>query len=74
VDLVYADLIVGSIVGSIVSSSISALRTEVSLVLFLSSSVVDDRSVVAGAMTYTPLIGFPATVQEDGEVVEYSVF
>jgi len=68
--------IVGSIVGfaiigSIVGSAISTL--ELSLFLFFQFSVVDN-SAVAGTMIYMPLISFPATLQEDGEVMEHFPF
>jgi len=54
-----------------IGSVISTLESELSHRLFVSFSVVDDRSAVAGTMTYMPLIGFPARVQEDGEVMEH---
>ena len=64
-------LIAGSIVVWIVGSAISTL--ELSLFLFFPFSVVD-KSAVAGTMIYIPLISFPATLQEDGEVMEQFPF
>jgi len=64
-------LIVGLIVGSIVGSAISTLGSELCLVLFLTFSVVDDRSAVVGTVIYMPLISFRARVQEDAEVMDH---
>jgi hypothetical protein len=54
------DAIEGASQDSIVYSVISTLGSELSLFLFL--AVVDDRSAVARAMIYMPLISFPARV------------
>ena len=48
-----------------VFAAVGAPRGELSLFRFLLFSVVDDRSAVAGTMTYMPLISFLARVQED---------
>jgi hypothetical protein len=63
--------IIGDSENSIVGWLIITLGSKLYLFLFLRLSVVDDRSVVAGTIIYMPLASFPASVQEDGEVMEH---
>ena len=69
------DAIVGdsedSIVGWVVDSVISSLESELSLLLHVPFSVVDDRSAVAGTTMYMLLISLRARLLEDGKVMDH---
>jgi hypothetical protein len=67
----FVDAIVGVSEDSIVGLVVGSVLCELPLFLFLPFSVVDEMSAVAGTIIYMPLIIFPATVQEDGEVMEH---
>jgi len=65
------DSIIGSIADFVIGSVISSLGRELSLLHYLSCSLVDNWSGVTGTMVYMPLISLPCRVQEDGEVVKH---
>jgi len=59
---------------NLVFAAVGALGAELSVFLFLRFTVVDDRCAVLGTITYMPLFDVPASVQEDGEVMDHFRF
>jgi len=61
-------------IGALDHSIVGSIVGELSLFLHFLFAVDNDRSAVLGSMRYMPLSSFPATLQEDAEVMEHFPF